>query len=765
MALKLKIRQDALIFLLIAVAILVVYASVGNYEFLSFDDGVYVTENPLVQRGITREGFKWAFKFNDRGYWQPLTWISHMLDCHLFGLRAGMHHMTNLIIHMANSLLLFWVFYRMTGARWKSAFVAALFALHPINVESVAWVAGRKNLLSTFFWLVTILAYVRYCERTNYIRYVAVLIAFMLGLSTKPMLVTLPFVLLLLDYWPLGRFRFKQATEGGITVNDGSGQRSSHAKGFIWLIAEKVPFIVLSATMTILSMTSVQVYGIVVSAQTIPRSLRMTNALVSYAKYLGQFIWPHKLAAFYPFPEMVPAWLIVTALSLLVLVSAVTIRNLKNAPYLIVGWLWYLGTLMPAIGLVQVGLWPAMADRWAYVPLIGIFVMTAWGIPGIFSRFRFKKIILTGISVVVIGAATVVSAIQVKYWNNSIALFEHTIRTTEKNAMAHANLALALGKKNRHNESLYHYNVALRIDPTYAQVHNNLGLALLRHGEIDKALDHLRQAASLASKSDIVQNNLGFVLIHHGRINSAIVHFKKALSLNPRHAEASNNLGLALLQEGEIESAIFHFNRAAELRSGYVEALRNLKLALSINAEINRAVDRFLSALHALAENQESDVWVDELRSSKKTLNQAIARYQKSLSKQPGFTKIDINKIRAVNTAKKAYDKALPKFMQISVRQPEIADVDYHIACVCARQGKYSESILWLTKAIQKGFNDQDLVSADCDLHRIRDSSDYKEIIKVLRQRNQTALSISRRRLHLLNRKLDNYLALYEPPY
>jgi len=379
-------RADHLICLFLGLVTLSVYWQVVDHEFIIYDDPSYVTENHHVQAGLTLKSLAWSFSFTEKEdtYWHPLTWISHMLDCQFYGLNPGMHHLNNLILHIASSLLLFLAFKRMTGEVWKSAFIAALFALHPLNVDSVAWIAERKNVLSTFFWMLTMLSYAYYSERPGPWIYLLTLLFFALGLLAKPMLVTLPFVLLLLDYWPLGRLRLPTIPSG------------------FRLFMEKAPFIVLAVFIAYLSFSSSEDLGIMISLETKPMDLRIANALVSYVSYMEKMVWPQSMAVHYPYPRMIPIWKSICAGLFLGLVSLSVILAIKRKPYLSVGWLWFLGTLVPVIGLVQNGLWPAMADRWAYVPLIGLFIMIAWGAPELAVRWlgRGKGLVMGAVKLV-----------------------------------------------------------------------------------------------------------------------------------------------------------------------------------------------------------------------------------------------------------------------------------------------------------------------------------------------------------------------------
>ncbi len=416
-------RREILACLFLTIVIATVFYQLPGLDFVNLDDGIYVTENTHVQAGLTLDSLTWAFSLNDSSYWHPLTWLSHMLDCQLFGLNPGTHHLVNLIIHLANSLLLFLILKRMTGSLWQSSFVAAMFALHPLNVESVAWVASRKNLLSTFFLMLTLWTYVRYTQGPTMGKYLLVLLAFVLGLMTKPMLVTLPFLLLVLDYWPLGRFPVGQLgycdnSEGTASTMTVSGREHSSR-----LVLEKVPLLIFSMFSIYITSLAVQLSGIVISTEAVPMKLRIANGLVSYVAYVAKMAWPKDLAVYYPYPAMVPLWHTVGAACVLTAVSAFIFHGWRKTPYLVTGWLWYLGTLVPVIGLKQVGLWPAMADRFAYVPLIGIFIMIAWGSPHLVARLRYRRIFLTLAAGTVLSVFMILTWIQLHHWKNSSALF------------------------------------------------------------------------------------------------------------------------------------------------------------------------------------------------------------------------------------------------------------------------------------------------------------------------------------------------------
>lgn len=635
-------------------AVLIVYSGVKNYDFIIFDDTQYVTGNRYVRSGLNAENIFWSFSSDDkdRTYWHPLTWISHMLDVELFGMQPGFHHLVGVFFHLANTLLLFLVFHRMTGALWRSAFVAALFALHPINVESVAWIAERKNVLSTFFWMLTLTAYVYYRQKPRIVRYFILFFVFTLGLLAKPVLVTLPFVLLLLDYWPLGE-------------KDSRAPNGIFPKSTYRLILEKIPLFVLSGLAVYLASSSLSGAGNYVSLETIPLMLRIGNALVCYIKYMGKMVWPVDLAVFYSYPASLPAWQVIGALIFIVCVSVFVIFMLKQHAYLAVGWFWFLGTLIPVGGLVQAGLWPAMADRWAYVPLIGVFIMFAWGGEAIVSRWRFKQPLVAYAVLAILVTLTIIARIQVGYWANSITIFEHAITSTGGNWVAHNNLGKALSDLGKDAQAFQHYSAALRYNPNSAHILVNLGSELLARGKINEAADY----------------------------------FERALTLDPDFTEAYNNLGLAHVRKGDIKEAVDLFRIALQKNPRHLNAMQNLKLAVSIQQKIDRAVKGMHRALKFDLTESDLDLKMVELTERKRNLIETVKYFKKALSRQPGFTRLEENNISGVSTVMKEYESFLPMLLEIAKNHPSSADARYHIACIFARKGKEPEVRKWLRLA------------------------------------------------------------------
>ena len=573
--------------LILVLSMLTVYGQVKDFEFINYDDDLYVVENRHVQRGLSRQNMVWAFKTDHAANWHPVTWLSHLLDVQLHGLNAGAHHLTNLMFHIINTLLLFFTLRKMTGTLWRSAFVAALFALHPLHVESVAQVAGRKDVLSTFFWILTILGYTRYVKRPGVLRYGAVLLCFMLGLMAKPMLVTLPFVLLLLDYWPLQRVR-----SGGPAdeTNKLAGRKTVSG-----LIGEKLPLFVLVAASGVITFVVQSKGGAVGSLVQYPFMVRVANALVSYVRYMAKTLWPTKMAIFYPHPGMWPFWQTAGAFVLLLVISIGVIMAMRSRPYLMVGWLWYLGTLVPVIGLVQVGA-QAMADRYTYVPLIGLFVVVAWGGYDLSAKWRYRERGLALLSIVSLSALLTVAWLQTGYWCNTREIFSHAIRVTSNNLIAHNNLGMALKEEGRIEEAILHYRQALKVDSNYAYAHNNWGNALSYQRKYTEAAEHYKKAIDIDPQYAKAYYNLGNISMQQSRTNEAIGYYEAALRIDPYYPGAHNNIGTALARLGRVDEAIAHFRKAVQTSPGDLVALNNLKI-LSTQSETERMVSKLKERL------------------------------------------------------------------------------------------------------------------------------------------------------------------------
>jgi len=599
-----------------------VYWQLRGHEFLNIDDMLYVGENEQVLNGLTQEGFVWAFTdTSTTGNWHPLTWLSLMLDCELFESKSRACHITNLLFHLANTLLLFWVLKRMTGALWPSAFVAAAFALHPLHVESVAWVSERKDVLSTFFWLLTMWAYVHHAERPGFTRYVPIVLFFALGLMSKPMLVTLPFVLLLLDYWPLGRLRLNEPGDMRKTV--------------VPLVVEKIPLFVLTAVSSVVTYLGQQSGGAIQPIDRIGLKIRIANAVVSCTNYIGKMIWPKGLAVFYPHLGMRPIWHVVLAGLVLVGISVAVIWWLRRRPYLAVGWLWYIGTLVPVIGLVQIG-GQSMADRYTYVPLTGLFIAVAWGITDFTARLRHRKIVLGLCATAVLSALAICTWQQVSYWRNSITLYEHTLAVTKGNCEAYWGLGMALAEKGELDQAIKCYEQALKIVPEHGDIHRHIGLALLQKGQIDQTIKHYSE--SLRHKPGDYQTHMdmGQVLIHQKKYEQAVRHYKKAIQLHGSFPQAHYNMGLALVRQGKTSEAITQYRKVLELKPDHFRARNNLgAVLLSIGGQLEAAAEQFREALRIKPDYGSAYVNLASVLMMQGKIDEAIWHYREALRIDP----------------------------------------------------------------------------------------------------------------------------------
>lgn len=543
----------------LAALTLAAYSGVLSNGFVDYDDQAYVTQNRHVLAGITWEGVRWAFTTGHAANWHPLTWLSHMLDCELFGLDAGGHHAVSLVLHLITTLLLFRLFLRMTAAPWPSAFVAAVFALHPLHVESVAWAAERKDVLAALFWILTTLAYVRWVEKPRVWRYVLVLGLFALGLLSKPMLVSLPFVLLLLDVWPLRRI--------GPPLGERRGGRS-----LARLVLEKIPLFALAATSATITYFVQRATDTMSLGEKISMGLRVQNALVAYARYLVKAIFPSGLIVHYPHrAEAYPDAWVACAASLVAAVTAWTLFRWRRQPWLAVGWLWFLGTLVPVIGLVQVGS-QAIADRYTYVPMIGLSAAIAFAVAELCRTSRGGRWavgILFGLAVALWTGQT---RRQVGYWKDDEALFGHAVEVMPDNYLAHGMLADFYLEQGRLERAVEEYQAALRLWPSYAQGHNNVGTLLEQLGRPEEAVASYQTALHWWPECPEAHNNLGRMLAAEGKTDEAIAHYRAGLRGNPEMADAHVNLGVALQAKGAVDEAIQHFERGLQLNPGLSSA-------------------------------------------------------------------------------------------------------------------------------------------------------------------------------------------------
>jgi tetratricopeptide (TPR) repeat protein len=562
---------------------LVVFLPVLRSEFVNFDDGLYVVNNTRVQAGLTWSGFIWAWQASVASNWHPLTMLSHMLDCQLYGLNPKGHHLTSLLLHLAAVWLLFEVLRRMTGYPWRSAAVAALFAVHPLHVESVAWVAERKDVLSGLFFVLTLGAWLRFTRRRTAGAYAAVVLMLALGLLAKSMLVTLPCVLLLVDVWPLGRLPILSITSW-----------STAKPALRPLLIEKIPLFVLAAVMS----------GLTVYTQTrslaklaaVPLARRFGNALTSYAAYLGKTFWPRRLAAFYPLPNAVPLWQAAAAALLLAAVTALVLLRLRRSPWLAVGWLWFVGMLVPVIGILQVGR-QAMADRYTYLPSIGLFLALVWEVAELSSRRKAARAALPAAAVAILAALAVLCRIQVDTWKDSRTLFSHAVAVTEGNYLAHLNLGVAMAREGDEAGAMKEYRTALAIQPNMIEAQAALGTALHKQGRSAEALPHLQLAVRLRPDSARLRQTLAVTLEDLGRRDEAVVQLRKALELSPRFADAHYGLGSLLQKQGKTGEALQHYQKALEIDPDLDELYSPTATLLAARGDLLGAVRLFAESV------------------------------------------------------------------------------------------------------------------------------------------------------------------------
>ncbi|MGA2026167.1 MAG: tetratricopeptide repeat protein [Syntrophobacteraceae bacterium] len=733
-------KQIPLIYLLLTAAAIIAFWQLSQCDFINYDDPSYVTENIHIRHGITIQAIRWAFTTFYAANWHPVTWMSHMLDVQLFGLKPRWHHLTNLLFHIANTLLLFFIFHRMTKALWKSAFVAAFFALHPLHVESVAWVAERKDVLSTFFWMLTMAAYIHYVEHrtedgekwtgilrfpTSVFRYLTVLIFFALGLMAKPMLVTLPFALLLLDYWPLQRFEPKESTReirteasgqgagtpasAGVTsslrksggkrgplsaderkrksdkVRTGQGmvkEEKPAAHKYQWalirpLLLEKIPLLALAALSCIVTYVAQKKGGAVGSIEVFPPGVRIANAVVSYIIYIGKTIWPSNLAVFYPYPGLWALWQVLGAVLFLGAVTFAVIRTVKRFPYLAMGWLWFAGTLVPVIGIMQVGS-QAMADRYSYIPLIGLFVMAAWGIPELLKKWRYRKEALFASSALILACLLIVAWIQAGYWLNNIVLCDHALKVTSqndtiyvnrgdayyrlgnlwqaiedfdkaveinpKNAGAYSSRGVTYAKLGDHRQAISDYDRVIEINPKYPEVYNSRGVAYSKLGNNRQAISDYDMAIEINPEYADAYNNRGAAYGELGNNRQAISDYDRAVEINPEYAEVYYNRGAAYGELGNHRQAISDYDRAIEINPEYADAYSNRGAAYGILGNQRQAISDYDRAIEINPEHARAFNNRGLAHGRLGDRRQAISDYSRAIEINPDYVKAYYNR-------------------------------------------------------------------------------------------------------------------------
>jgi protein O-mannosyl-transferase len=602
---------------------LFVYASVRHFQLVNWDDSTYVTENPTVLGGLSWSSVWWALTTGHSPYWHPMTWLSHLLDVTLFGTDAGMYHVTNLVLHTANTWLVFELFRRMTGALGRSAFVAAIFAVHPLHVESVAWIAERKDVLSTFFWLLTSLAYVAYVRRPGWPRYLAILALYALALMSKPMVVTLPVVFLLLDIWPLQRVE-------------------PDLRDRMWarLILEKVPLLALALATSVATVIIQHRVGAMAGLDALPWQVRAGNATIGYVAYLWKTVWPTHLAAFYPLFTIDPVR-VAAAAAALIGVTVTVIAARVRYPYLLVGWCWYLVTIAPVIGLLQAGE-QGMADRFMYVPMIGILVMVAWGVPALVERRGLPAGPFAAAALTLVAVCAIAARAQAAHWEDSVMLWQHATRVTPESYIAHENLGQALRERGQLDEAKASYERALANAPSrspayLAVIENSIGMVLTRQGKTADALERFAAAVRQNPGFAEAQSNLGNALASQGRLPEAIEHYREAVRLKPDYAEPRVGLGGALLSQRNAAEAMPHYREALRIDPALAQAHNGLGAALAMEGHDDQAMAEYTEALRLKPDLPTAHLNIAILLIKKGDVTQARRHLEEALSIDPGY--------------------------------------------------------------------------------------------------------------------------------
>ncbi len=628
---KWKIPAEAWVCLLLILSILVIYGQVLDFEFVNYDDDVYVTRNPVVKQGLTLEGVKWAFGATRAEFWHPLTWLSHMLDTQVFGLNPGGHHFSNLLLHIINTLLLFWILRYATGHLWRSYIVAALFALHPLHVESVAWVAERKDVLSTFFWMLATLMYVWYAKYPGMKRYLPVLLFFVLGLMTKPMLVTLPFVFLLLDFWPLERLQ--SALPAGV------GKTLQWQPAYC-LIREKIPLLVVTVAFSIMTFI-IQKGGRHPGSFGHPLNERLTTSVVSYVNYLIKTLWPFHLSVFYPYPAGYDIWQVAVACIFLVLISFWILQAAPRYPFLAVGWFWYIGTILPVIGIVQVGA-HAMADRYTYIPLIGIFIMISWGFNAMLSKQRRGRTMAFALTPVIILFFMAVSSIQIGYWRNSSLLFENALKSTENNYLAHNNLGNIYFRRGLVEEAMNYYLNAIQIEPDFAVARSNLGAALVREGKLQQAIDQFNLALTIDPGQYDARLNLKNTLAARDSMIKEIAAKEKMAHREPENYKLQYELGTLYQSLGQTDKALIQYQDILSGHPRFVPAIERLASIYTEKDNYREAISLYQTILEIQPQNADIHYKIASLHADQKEFNDSLLWFKEALKR--GFNNWELVK-------------------------------------------------------------------------------------------------------------------------
>lgn len=595
---------------------LILFSPVREFEFLNYDDDLYVTENPYVREGISLKGLKWMWKTSVISNWHPLTLFSHMMDVQLFGINPGAHHLVNVAFHSTNALLLFILLVMMTGAFWRSFFVAALFAWHPLHVESVAWISERKDVLSAFFFFLMIMAYGKYVKSKDTVNrapafYLLSLFLFALGLMAKPMLVTAPFVLFLLDYWPLGRFSGKAVKP---------------------LVIEKMPFFLLTVFSCFMTLLSQQ--DALANAQRYPLFIRLVNAVISYFEYFQKTFWPHPLAFFYPYSIKIDWVNFAVSVSILTALSIFLLMRSKRNPWGITGWFWYLGMLVPVIGIVQVGQ-QAMGDRYTYLPQIGIFMVLAWGGHAFFEKYKIRRLCTGVLAAALLAACLVLSRGQIAYWKTSIILYSRALQLIPNNYIAHNNLGLTLASEGKFRETMTDFIRPVTSNPEYTKAYQTLGYDVEEIKNQEAAIQRYFKAIELNPKDADAYYNLGVLFAQRKKTIQAIFYYLEALRLNPEDSDAHNNVGNIFMRQNKLTEAIYHFSEAVRIHPDYDKVWYNLGEAYKGQGTFSKAIQHYQRAIVINPDYARAYSGMADVFTLQKKREDAVSWYRKALAIDP----------------------------------------------------------------------------------------------------------------------------------
>jgi tetratricopeptide (TPR) repeat protein len=682
-----KNQLFAAICLVLAVGTFILYLPVRHNGFTNFDDDGYITQNPHVTSGLNWPNIRWGFEHVQAGYWIPLTWISHMIDCQLFGLNAGGHHLVSVLFHIANTLLLLFWLNQLTGAIWRSAFVAALFAWHPMHVESVAWACERKDVLSAFFWMLTLIAYSHYVKnrisgryRIAVASYLLAMLMFACGLMSKPMVVTLPCVLLLVDFWPLGRL---------------SAQDGFNVRNLSMLTLEKIPFFALAAAGSAIGFLT-QTVGGAVSGDTL--STRVANALASYVRYISKLFWPAHLSIFYPFLNHGLLSLAISSVVLLTICSVAFVLLSRQWPYLFVGWFWFLGTLTPVIGVIQAGS-QSMADRFTYIPGIGMFILVTWGLADFFGSSRGKRF-LTAAAVAALAACLALTSIQIKYWYSSITVFRHALAVTTDNYVAEACLGQALDDIGDDDEALEDCRNAVRINPSYPPGHFFLGIVLWKKGDAKNAYDQLNIASKAEPSSPIIQYNFGRFLLEQGLLDEAVARFNATLDDESDFAEAHNALGKTFLKQGKFEPAVTQLSQAVTLAPGNAQFHYDLGTLLLQNSRPDQAIAEFSEAVRLQPDFARAHENLAVALAGQGKLDQAIEQFSKVVQLQPNDPEAHFN-LGFAYLQNHQPAAAAAQFLEELRLAPNETKAHYRLAQARSQQNNFMDAVAQYRQALR----------------------------------------------------------------